>query len=70
MSTNLEICIAPKYWFHHNLSEGWWSLGCSIYNYVTHYMDKSGELFSVDECKTEWEEYKINTNIYEGDLTR
>ena len=70
MNTNLEICIAPKYWFHHNLSKGWWSLGCSIYNYVTHYMDRDGKLFSVEECKNEWEEYKINTDIYEGDLTR
>ena len=70
MNTNLEICIAPKYWFHHNLSKGWWSLGCSIYNYVTHYMDRDGKLFSVDECKNEWEEYKINSDIYEGDLTR
>ena len=67
-SETLEYCIAPKYWFHHNLSHGWWSLGCSIYSYPTYYMDRSGKLFTPDECRVEWEEYKKTSNIYEGDL--
>ena len=67
-SENLEMCIAPKYWFHHNLSQGWWSLGCSIYSYPTYYMDREGKLFTPDECKVEWEEYKKTSNIYDGDL--
>jgi hypothetical protein len=67
-SETLEYCIAPKYWFHHNLSQGWWSLGCSIYSYVSHYMDRDGKLFTPEECEVEWEEYKKTTNIYEGDL--
>ena len=67
-SETLEYCIAPKYWFHHNLSQGWWSLGCSIYNYVSHYMDRDGKLFTPEECVIEWEEYKKTSNIYEGDL--
>ena len=25
-------------------------------------------LFTPDECRVEWEEYKKTTNIYEGDL--
>ena len=65
---NLEMCIAPKYWFHHNLSQGWWSLGCSIYSYPTYYMDREGKLFTPDECRVEWEEYKESSNIYDGDL--
>jgi hypothetical protein len=64
----LEMCIAPKYWFHHNLSQGWWSLGCSIYSYPTYYMDRDGKLFTPDECRVEWEEYKKTSNIYDGDL--
>ena len=68
LSETLEYCIAPKYWFHHNLSQGWWSLGCSIYSYPSHYMDRSGNLFTPDECRVEWEEYKKTSNIYEGDL--
>jgi len=67
-SKNLEMCIAPKYWFHHNLSQGWWSLGCSIYSYPTYYMDRDGKLFTPDECRVEWEEYKKTSNIYDGDL--
>ena len=68
LSETLEYCIAPKYWFDFNRSQGWWSLGCSIYNYPTHYMDRQGKLFTPDECRVEWEEYKVTSNIYEGDL--
>ena len=67
-SETLEYCIAPKHWFHHNLSQGWWSLGCSIYSYPTHYMDREGNLFTPDECRVEWEEYKKTSNIYDRDL--
>lgn len=67
-SETLEYCIAPKYWFHHNLSQGWWSLGCSIYSYVSHYIDRDGNLFTPEECVVEWEEYKTKSNIYENDL--
>ena len=67
-SETLEYCIAPKYWFHHNLSQGWWSLGCSIYSFPTHYMDREGNLFTPEECVVEWEEYKKISNIYENDL--
>ena len=68
LSENLEYCVAPKYWFDFNRSQGWWSLGCSIYSYPTHYMDRQGKLFTPDECRVEWEEYKKTSNIYEGDL--
>jgi hypothetical protein len=67
-SETLEYCIAPKYWFHHNLSQGWWSLGCSIYTFPTYYMNREGKLFTPEECVIEWEEYKKTSNIYEGDL--
>ena len=67
LSENLEMCIAPKYWFHHNLSQGWWSLGCSIYSYPTYYMDREGKLFTPDECRVEWDEYRKTSNIYNGD---
>jgi hypothetical protein len=66
-SETLEYCIAPKYWFDYNCSQGWWALGCSIYSYVSHYMDRSGALFTPEECRIEWEKYKKETNIYEGD---
>jgi hypothetical protein len=63
-SETLEYCIAPKYWFDYNRSQGWWSLGCSIYSYPTYYMDREGKLFTPDQCRVEWEEYKKSSNIY------
>ena len=68
-SENLEYCIAPKYWFDYNRSDGWWSLGCSIYSYVNHYQDREGNLFTPDECREEWEENKIRMKIYDDDYT-
>lgn len=65
----LEYCISPKYWFDHNRSQGWWSLGCSIYSYPTHYMDRDGKLFTPDQCREEWEEYKKVSKIYEEDVS-
>lgn len=67
-SETLEFCIAPKYWFDHNRSQGWWGLGYSIYSFPTYYMDREGKLFTPEECVIEWEEYKKTSNIYEGDL--
>ena len=67
-SDTLEYCIAPKYWFDHNRSQGWWSLGCSIYSYVSHYQDRDGNLFTPNECRKEWEEYKKVSKIYENDF--
>lgn len=67
-SETLEYCIAPKYWFHHNLSAGWWSLGCSIYSFVSKYMDKNGLLYTPEECMLEWKEYmKQYPDLYKGE---
>jgi len=68
MNEHLETCIAPKYWFDHNRSQGWWSLGCSIYSYPTYYMDREGSLSTPEECKLEFEEYKKSSKIYGDDL--
>ena len=31
-------------------------------------MDRNGDLFTPEECRVEWEEYKKTSNIYDGDL--
>jgi hypothetical protein len=31
-------------------------------------MDREGKLFTPEECKVEWEEYKKQSNIYGDDL--
>lgn len=67
LSKSLKYCIVPKYWNDFNRSNGLWSLGCSIYSYPTHYMDRQGKLFTPDECRVEWKQYKKTTNIYEGE---
>jgi len=64
LNTNLEICIAPKYWHDFTRSEGWWSNGASIHRYVTHYMDREGKTFSPEQCKKDWKKYYIDNNIY------
>ena len=56
-NTHLRLCIAPKYWAHHNVSDGYWS--CTS-NMTTgwHYQDREGRLFSYDECVKEFETYE------------
>lgn len=60
-----KLIIAPKYWARHNISDGYWSLGCNLYRDF-YYMDREGNLQSYDECKRELEIYKLrNKHIYE-----
>lgn len=61
---NLKKCISPKYNFCMNHSDGWWCRGSSIYSYVTHYMDKDGNLMTPEECKKEWKEYYLKNNLF------
>lgn len=61
---NLKYCIAPKYNFCMNHSDGYWCRGSSIYSYVTYYMDNNGNMTSPDDCKKEWKEYYLKNNIY------
>ncbi len=67
-SETLEYCISPKYCNDFNNSQGWWSLGCAIHSYPTYYQDRQGNLFTPEQCRVEWEEYKKTSNIYKGDL--
>lgn len=62
-STELKYAIAPKYWARHNISDGFWSSEQNIYSFLT-YQDKSGRLFSADECRAELEEYKKKSRLY------
>ena len=67
-SETLEYCISPKYCNDFNNSQGWWSLGYAIHSYPTYYQDRQGNLFTPEQCRVEWEEYKKTSNIYKGDL--
>ena len=43
------ITIAPKYWFKHNISDGWWSPTDSITTGFL-YMDKHGNISNPNNC--------------------
>ncbi len=62
-STELKYAIAPKYWARHNISDGFWSSEQNIYSFLT-YQDRSGKLFSPEECRKELEEYKKTSRLY------
>ncbi len=62
-STELKYAIAPKYWARHNISDGFWSSEQNIYSFLT-YQDRSGKLFSPEECRKELEEYKKKSATY------
>lgn len=53
-----QLIIAPKYWARHNVSDGYWCTGCNLYRGFV-YMDREGNLQSYDECKREFEIYKL-----------
>lgn len=58
-----KLVIAPKYWARHNVSSDYWACGYNMYRDFT-YMDRSGNLQTYEECKREFEYYKLKSNIY------
>jgi len=61
LNENLNVCIAPKYWWAHNISQGLW--GCS-YNIVSGwmYLDRHGNLSTSAECIQEFDSHVSKTN--------
>ena len=65
LSTRLEVCIAPKYWWAHNTSDGFWA--CS-YNITRDwlYMDRDGRISDYEQCIRELGNYQeVNKSFYE-----
>ena len=56
LNQNIPNVVAPKYWFAHNRSNGYWSPGDSI-SEGWHYLHQN-RLFSSAECRTELNLYK------------
>lgn len=52
LNENLKVCIAPKYWGRHNVSDGYWSPTYSLTRGLT-YQNQDGKLSTYDECKAE-----------------
>jgi hypothetical protein len=56
LNKDLKFCIAPKYWARHNISDGYWSLGCNLTK-DWHYLDRDGKFSDYDTCRKEWISY-------------
>lgn len=56
-SDTLKLAIAPKYWARHNVSDGYWASEQNIYS-IFQYQDRSGRLFTAEECRSELERWK------------
>ena len=55
--------IAPKYWFDHKTSDGWWR-GDDMIVTDWDYIDREGELFSGPDCQKEYDLYRIKIPYY------
>ena len=63
-SETARFIIAPKYWARHNVSCGYWASGQNIYDEF-HYMDRSGKLFTAQECREELAAFRRTSFIAE-----
>jgi len=55
--------IAPKYWFDHKTSNGWWR-GDDMIVKDWDYIDGEGKLFSGPDCQKEYDLYRLKTPYY------
>ena len=62
LNTRTNKIIAPKYWSRHNVSDGYWATG-DAYTRCFTYMDRNGDLFDYETCKTEALNYYKQKNI-------
>ncbi|MEG1847569.1 MAG: glycosyl transferase [Lachnospiraceae bacterium] len=58
-----QYIIAPKYWARHNVSNGYWASEQNIYQGF-HYQDRSGALYTAQQCREELEQYKQHSGFY------
>ena len=65
LNTRLEVCIAPKYWWAHNISDGFWACSYNItQNWL--YLDREGNLSNHEQCVGELQNYQdLHKEIYQ-----
>ncbi len=71
LSEKLKFCIAPRYWWGHNRSDGYWACDYNITS-GWHYQDREGKLPDYDSCLKELREYKEqhHTHYYPTKITK
>ncbi len=62
-SETVRYVLAPKYWARHNVSNGYWASEQNVYDGF-HYMDRSGRVFTPEECREELKVYKSRSKMY------
>jgi hypothetical protein len=63
-SETVKYVIAPKYWGRHNVSDGFWASASNLYRDWM-WQDRSGDLFTFEECEEEYARYKIEHRVHE-----
>lgn len=64
LNENVKLCIAPKYWWAHNISDGYWACDSNITRDWL-YLDRNGIFHNYDQCVTELRQYKNqHANLY------
>ncbi len=63
-SETVKYVIAPKYWARHNISDGFWGCAFNLYRDWM-WQDRSGALFTYEECEAEYARYKLEHKIHE-----
>lgn len=56
LSERLKFCIAPKYWWAHNISDGYWACNYNITSSWL-YLDRDGHFSDYDTCRRERDAY-------------
>jgi len=65
LNSRVKVCLAPKYWWAHNESDGYW---CCSYNIVRDwtYIDRDGSTYNFDECIEELAKFQeLHSEMYE-----
>lgn len=63
LNTNLKLCIAPKYWWAYNQSDGYWACDFNITR-EWKYLDRQGNLQDSEACQKELAEYHQRNATY------
>lgn len=63
LNENLKFCIAPKYWWAHNISDGFWACDYNI-TQGWQYQDRAGHLEDYKSCLEELQTYNKSHQSY------